>query len=278
MKPFIFQSKIAVASKTKTLHDARGLIDSIADSMPEGLRQSWYHMKRCFARKDIMEELERSIEDKAERTKVVESVLGYILSSTQEAAVVPPYITFSVQPNPGFWEYVKTLEHLMFHCLVWLFSSSIGNGVSYISKFMSSKLNRDSESAKPLLDYLLALNHVGESLMINETLSTVDKLQVALIVEDVYLSSLPKDTLYQNFEKRLPTTFNIVIFSIHGYFGQADVLGLPDTGGQVVYILDQVRAMEEELLFRIKKQGLSVKPQILVVTRLIPDARGTKYN
>ena len=32
---------------------------------------------------------------------------------------------------------------------------------------------------------------------------------------------------------RLPNMFNIVVFSIHGYFGQADVLGLPDTGGQV---------------------------------------------
>lgn len=32
---------------------------------------------------------------------------------------------------------------------------------------------------------------------------------------------------------RLPTIFNVVIFSPHGYFGQADVLGLPDTGGQV---------------------------------------------
>ena len=27
--------------------------------------------------------------------------------------------------------------------------------------------------------------------------------------------------------------FNVVIFSPHGYFGQANVLGLPDTGGQV---------------------------------------------
>lgn len=39
-----------------------------------------------------------------------------------------------------------------------------------------------------------------------------------------------------NMEKlfsRLPTIFNVVIFSPHGYFGQADVLGLPDTGGQV---------------------------------------------
>ncbi|WZZ68924.1 hypothetical protein YC2023_080294 [Brassica napus] len=75
---------------------------------------------------------------------------------------------------------------------------------------------------------------------------------------------------------RLPTVFNVVIFSVHGYFGQQDVLGLPDTGGQVVYILDQVRALEEELLIRINQQGLGFKPQILVVTRLIPEARGTK--
>lgn len=32
---------------------------------------------------------------------------------------------------------------------------------------------------------------------------------------------------------RLPIIFNVVIFSPHGYFGQSDVLGLPDTGGQV---------------------------------------------
>lgn len=35
---------------------------------------------------------------------------------------------------------------------------------------------------------------------------------------------------------------------------------------QVVYILDQVRAMEEEILLRIKQQGLAFKPQILVVS------------
>jgi len=37
----------------------------------------------------------------------------------------------------------------------------------------------------------------------------------------------------EKFFSRLPTVFNVVIFSPHGYFGQADVLGLPDTGGQV---------------------------------------------
>jgi hypothetical protein len=34
---------------------------------------------------------------------------------------------------------------------------------------------------------------------------------------------------------------------------------------QVVYILDQVRALEEELLQRIKQQGLNITPKILVV-------------
>ncbi|KAL9261765.1 Sucrose synthase 6-like protein [Drosera capensis] len=88
----------------------------------------------------------------------------------------------------------------------------------------------------------------------------------------------PDPTNVEIFFSRLPTVFKIVIFSPHGYFGQANVLGLPDTGGQVVYILDQVRAMEEELLLRIKNQGLDTKPQILVITRLIPEAQGTKCN
>ncbi len=42
---------------------------------------------------------------------------------------------------------------------------------------------------------------------------------------------------------------------------------------QVVYILDQVRALEREMLARIAAQGLEIVPQILVVTRLIPEAQ-----
>jgi len=72
--------------------------------------------------------------------------------------------------------------------------------------------------------------------------------------------------------------FNVVILSPQGYFGQAIVLGMPDTGGQVVYILDQVRALENEMLLRIKHQGLDIKPEIIVVTWLIPEAYGTTCN
>jgi hypothetical protein len=38
---------------------------------------------------------------------------------------------------------------------------------------------------------------------------------------------------------------------------------------QVVYILDQVRAMEKEMLKNIKQQGLDIQPQIVVVNGLL---------
>nr|GMC67601.1 sucrose synthase 7-like [Ipomoea batatas] len=342
--------------------------DSIADSMPEALRQSRYHMKRCFAKytekgsrmmklHHLMDEMEKVIDDQAERNQVLEGLLGYILCTTMEAAVVPPHIAFATRQNPGFWEYVKVnandlsvegitaTEYLKFKEMIvdedWAtdenaleidfgavelsmphltLSSSIGNGFNSVAKFLSTKLTGRSETAEALVKYLLSMNHHGEKLMINETLSTISKLQAALIVAEAALSSQPKDAPYLSFELmlkelgfekgwgataervqdtmrilseviqapdplnvekffgRLPLIFNIVLFSVHGYFGQADVLGLPDTGGQVVYVLDQVVAFEEELLYRIKQQGLNIKPQILVVTRLIPDAKGTKCN
>ncbi len=85
----------------------------------------------------------------------------------------------------------------------------------------------------------------------------------------------PEPATLERFLGRIPMIFSIAILSPHGYFGQANVLGLPDTGGQVVYILDQVRAVEREMRQRIADQGLDIEPQILVVTRLIPEARGT---
>lgn len=45
----------------------------------------------------------------------------------------------------------------------------------------------------------------------------------------------PDHVNLEKFFSTIPTVFNVVIFSVHGYFGQADVLGLPDTGGQVKF-------------------------------------------
>ncbi|MFH1139770.1 MAG: sucrose synthase [Pseudomonadota bacterium] len=82
----------------------------------------------------------------------------------------------------------------------------------------------------------------------------------------------------ETFLSRIPMIFDVVILSPHGYFGQDRVLGLPDTGGQVVYILNQVIALEREMRNRIREQGLDVEPNIIVVTRLIPESEGTNCN
>lgn len=130
--------------------------ESVTDSLPEALKQSRYHMKKCFAKyiekgkrimklSHLMDEMEKAIDDKNDRTQLLEGLLGYILCSTQvlvflwrslfffplwltlwnqddrlvdikmpfffyyyqEAIVLPPYVAFAIRPNPGFWEYVK---------------------------------------------------------------------------------------------------------------------------------------------------------------------------
>jgi len=47
----------------------------------------------------------------------------------------------------------------------------------------------------------------------------------------------PDPSTLEMFLGRIPMIFNVVIVSPHGFFGQANVLGLPDTGGQVLFCL-----------------------------------------
>lgn len=89
------------------------------------------------------------------------------------------------------------------------------------------------------------------------------------------LLEAPDPDEVEAFLARIPMIFSVVVLSPHGWFGQSNVLGRPDTGGQVVYILDQVRALEREMRHRLHEQGVDVEPRILVVTRLIPEADGT---
>ena len=88
----------------------------------------------------------------------------------------------------------------------------------------------------------------------------------------------PSPEMLEKFLARIPMVSRLLILSPHGFFGQDNVLGLPDTGGQVVYILDQVRALEREMSERLVLQGIVAQPKILICTRLIPDAGETLCN
>ncbi|RVW69024.1 Sucrose synthase 2 [Vitis vinifera] len=75
----------------------------------------------------------------------------------------------------------------------------------------------------------------------------------------------------------LDITGDMVVFVgfVEGIWVQIETAHL---SGQIAYMLDQVRALENEMLLKIQKQGLDVIPKILIVTRLIPDAKGTTRN
>lgn len=81
--------------------------------------------------------------------------------------------------------------------------------------------------------------------------------------------------ILEDFISRIPMISRIAIISPHGWFGQENVLGRPDTGGQVIYILDQVRALEKYLIDEFEKAGIELVPKIVVLTRQIPNAGNT---
>ncbi len=83
---------------------------------------------------------------------------------------------------------------------------------------------------------------------------------------------------FEELLERLPLVHSVLMVSPHGWFAQDGVLGRPDTGGQVTYVLDQARALEHEINQRMAKAGVDTSAKVIVLTRLIPDAEGTTCN
>jgi sucrose synthase len=85
----------------------------------------------------------------------------------------------------------------------------------------------------------------------------------------------PNEETLAEFLSRIPMVSKVVLVSPHGWFGQKNVLGRPDTGGQVVYILDQAKALERYLEKDLQRSGIDIAPKVLIITRLIPENEGT---
>ena len=120
------------------------------------------------------------------------------------------------------------------------------------------------------------IKHQLEELGFEEGLgNTVKRITESLDLGDTLMQS-PDHLVLKEFLSRIPMIYNIVIVTPHGYFGQEGVLGKPDTGGQVVYILDQVKALEKEMNESLKLAGVKSNPKIIILTRLIPNAEDTQ--
>ena len=133
---------------------------------------------------------------------------------------------------------------------------------------------KDKKESEPFPKFRNQLQEIGFEPGLGNT--------AGLIIETLEqlreLMQAPDHELLKGFLSKIPMIFNIVAVSPHGYFGQQGVLGKPDTGGQVVYILDQVKALEQEVMNSIRSSGVNADPKILILTRLIPNAEGTTCN
>ncbi len=110
--------------------------------------------------------------------------------------------------------------------------------------------------------------------------NTAGRVKETLEILDELIDSPDHQTL-EAFISRIPMVFRIVLVSPHGWFGQEGVLGRPDTGGQVVYVLDQAKSLEKQLQEDVTLAGLDilgVKPKVIILTRLIPNSDGTLCN
>ena len=89
----------------------------------------------------------------------------------------------------------------------------------------------------------------------------------------------PEPAILEAFVSRVPAVFRVVLISIHGWVGQENVLGRPETRSQVAYVLDQACSLEHQLRVEIKQAGLDllgIHPQVIILTRLIPNCTGTQ--
>ncbi len=200
-------------------------------------------------------------------------------------------------------------------------AKSIGSGVEFLNRFLSSKMLTQPEEIREKLFSFLSLHKIdSEPLILNDRIKDVEHLSTQIDKAIKFLRKLddilpytefkndlqelgfekglgstakrvnesltllddllqkPDHITLKKFISQIPMIFRIAVISPHGYFGQDGVLGLPDTGGQVVYILDQVKALEKSLSESLKKSGVNASPKIIILSRLIPNAGKTKCN
>lgn len=93
------------------------------------------------------------------------------------------------------------------------------------------------------------------------------------------LLTTPSPALLEAFVSRIPAFLRVVLVSVHGWVSQEEVLGRAETMGQVVYVLEQARQLEQQLQEDTDLAGLTwlgIQPNVTILTRLIPDCEGTQ--
>ncbi|RWV80353.1 hypothetical protein GW17_00058396 [Ensete ventricosum] len=147
----------------------------------------------------------------ADKEKLKDGAFEDVIKAAQEAIVIPPRVALAIRPRPGVWEYVRVnISELAVEELT-------------VPEYLQFKEELVDERFQEL----------GLEQGWGDTAQRVYE-NIHLLLD---LLEAPDPCTLENFLGIIPMMFNVVILSPHGYFAQANVLGYPDTGGQVTRLL-----------------------------------------
>ncbi|MBN3880708.1 MULTISPECIES: sucrose synthase [unclassified Nostoc] len=198
----------------------------------------------------------------------------------QGLAFLNRYLCSQLLTNPQYWVEMlfKALHGLQCNGIRLLLSDRIPSGIQLAKQIkLALKLLSERSPDEPYEKFNFDLQELGfepgwgnTAARVSETLELLDRL--------IYS---PEPGILETFVARVPAVFRVVLVSVHGWVGQEDVLGRDETLGQVIYVLEQARSLENELREQIKLAGLDqlgLKPHVIILTRLIPNCEGTFCN
>jgi len=196
----------------------------------------------------------------------------------QGLAVLHRHLHSQLTTNPGYW--IEALWEIIhkhqYDRIPLLINERIQSGTELLEQVKQAlKLIEDKPADEPYEKFHSELQAFGFEPGWGNTASRVRET-FALLQR---LIDTPDPAILEAFVSRIPAVFRVVLISIHGWVGQEEVLGRPETAGQVVYVLNQARSLENRLAEEIKQAGLEclgIKPQVIILTRLIPNCEGTK--
>lgn len=195
----------------------------------------------------------------------------------QGLAFLNHHLCDEMASNPEYWLELlyKGFHRIRYNGVQLLIGDRIRSGREFAEQ-VTQAINflRDRPDNEPFANFRFDLQSLGlepgwgnTAGRVRETLELFNRLMESA-----------ESAVLEAFVARVPAIFRVVLVSVHGWVGQSGVLGRPETAGQVMYVLEQARALEAKLREEVKLAGLDsldIHPQVVILTRLIPNCEGT---
>jgi sucrose synthase len=198
----------------------------------------------------------------------------------QGLTVLNHYFCNQALTDPEYWidALFQSLKRLEYNGIKLLISNHIHSGLQLTKQIkLALEFVSHLSPQTPYIKFKFHLQELGlepgwgnNAARVRETLELLERLM-----------DNPEPAILETFVSRICAVFRVVLISIHGWVAQEDVLGRDETLGQVIYVLEQARSLENKMRAEIKLAGLDtlgIKPHIIILTRLIPNCEGTFCN